>query len=138
MELYWLVLGVLCVWRLTHLLNAEDGSGDLLVRFRRRLGSGFWGGLMDCFYCLSLWVAVPLALLLGRDWKERLLLWPALSGAAILLERATARPEVLDPAAVHYQEEEENGDVLRQGTTTTDGNVSGDWQRKSAPDSSSH
>ena len=138
MELYWLVLGVLCVWRLTHLLNAEDGPGDLLVRFRRRLGSGFWGGLMDCFYCLSLWVAVPLALLLGRDWKERLLLWPALSGAAILLERATARPEVLDPAAVHYQEEEENGDVLRQGTTTTDRNVSGDWQRQSAPDSSSH
>jgi hypothetical protein len=138
MELYWLVLGVLCVWRLTHLLNAEDGPGDLLVRFRRRLGSGFWGGLMDCFYCLSLWVAAPLALLLGREWKERLLLWPALSGAAILLERATARPEVLDPAAVHYQEEEENGDVLQQGTTTTDGNVSGDWQRQSAPDSSSH
>jgi hypothetical protein len=115
MKYYWLVLGILGVWRVTHLLNAEDGPWDLLVGFRRRLGNGFWGGLLDCFYCLSLWIAAPFALLLGQSWKERLLLWPALSGAAILLERATARSETPVSPPPYYAEDEEKDDVLRQG-----------------------
>ncbi len=90
MELYWLVLGVLGVWRLTHLLFAEDGPWEVVIRLRRRAGTGFWGSLLDCFYCLSLWVAAPFALLLGSGWKERLLLWPALSAGAILVERVNA------------------------------------------------
>ena len=133
MTFYWLVLGVLGVWRVTHLLHAEDGPWDLLVRVRRRVGNGFWGALLDCFYCLSLWVAIPFALLLGQGWKERLLLWPALSGGAILLERATARPEarapdvyVEDPAV--YVEAEENPNVLRQGKTATDADERHDEQ----------
>jgi hypothetical protein len=91
MRFYWLILGVLCVWRITHLLNAEDGPWDLLVRFRRLLGDGLFGHLLDCFYCLSLWVALPFALLLGGSNFERLLLWPALSGGACLLQRITER-----------------------------------------------
>lgn len=91
MRYYWLLLGVLCVWRITHLFNAEDGPWDLLVRFRRLLGEGLFGQLLDCFYCLSLWVALPFALLLGDSNLERLLLWPALSGGASLLQRATER-----------------------------------------------
>jgi hypothetical protein len=89
---YWLVLGVLGVWRVTHLLNAEDGPFRLLTRLRGATGSGFWGGLLDCFYCLSLWTAAPFACSIGSEWKERLLLWLALSGGAILLERATSGP----------------------------------------------
>ncbi len=85
-----LVIGVLVVWRVTHLLVAEDGPWDVVIRLRRRAGDGFWGALLDCFYCLSLWVAVPFALLLGEAWTERLLLWPALSAGAILLERVTS------------------------------------------------
>jgi hypothetical protein len=90
-RLYWLALGILGVWRVTHLLHAEEGPGRLLVRLRKLAGSGFWGELLDCFYCLSLWVTVPFAMMLGSGWRERLLLWPALSGAAILLDRCTAR-----------------------------------------------
>jgi hypothetical protein len=89
-KFYWVSLGILGVWRITHLLNAEDGPGKLLVRLRELVGAGFWGELLDCFYCLSLWVGAPLALFLGSGWGERLLLWPALSGGAILLERLTA------------------------------------------------
>jgi hypothetical protein len=96
---YWFILGVLSVWRITHLLNAEDGPGQIFVRLRRLAGSGFWGELLDCFYCLSLWVAAPIACLLGSSWLERLLLWPSLSGAAILLERLTA------PVAPAYTED---------------------------------
>lgn len=96
-ELYALLLGILVVWRITHLVQAEDGPWDVVVRLRARAGSGWAGQLMDCFYCLSLWIAVPFALLLGATWFERLLLWPALSAGAILLERATARASALPP-----------------------------------------
>jgi hypothetical protein len=86
-----LVLGVLVVWRVTHLLAAEDGPWDIVIRLRQRAGAGVWGRLLDCFDCLSLWIAAPLALLLGGGWAERLLLWPALSAGAILVQRVTMR-----------------------------------------------
>jgi hypothetical protein len=81
------VLAALVTWRLTHLLAREDGPGDVLARLRARLGTGVLGRLMDCFYCLSLWVAAPLALVVGSTPLELALIWPALSGAACLLER---------------------------------------------------
>jgi len=116
MGFYWLVLGMLGVWRVTHLLNAEDGPWDLVVRLRRRAGNGFWGELLDCFYCLSLWVAAPLAIAMGTGVKERLLLWPGLSAGAILLERLTSRSDAAPPAAVYFEEQEKQ-DVLRQQET---------------------
>jgi hypothetical protein len=112
MRFYWLVLGILGVWRIVHLLNAEDGPWRLLVRLRGLAGDGFWGGLLDCFYCLSLWVAVPFAYFLSDRWKDRLLLWPALSGGAILLERLTSREE--QPPGAVYSEDKEEEDVLRK------------------------
>lgn len=87
------LLGTLAVWRVTHLISAEDGPFDVMVRIRRALGHGFWGKLMDCFYCSSMWVSAPFGWFLGHTWQERLLLWLALSGGAILLERATAPKE---------------------------------------------
>ena len=114
MTVYWLLLGTLCVWRITHLLQAEDGPWDLVVRLRRLAGAGFWGRLLDCFYCLSLWIAAPFAFALGATLLEQFMLWPALSGGAILLERATSRE--LDPPPAQYvedQEEEDDG-VLRR------------------------
>ncbi len=96
---YRLLLGTLVVYRLTHLLYGEDGPWDLLVRLRRLAGSGFWGELLDCFYCLSVWTAAPFAYLLAGTWTERLLLWPALSAGAILLERVTEGRGAAAPAA---------------------------------------
>jgi hypothetical protein len=111
MRFYLLILGTLCVWRITHLLNAEDGPWNLLVKFRQILGQGFWGKLLDCFYCLSLWIAIPFAVLIGEGRKERLLLWPALSGAAILLERLTSKAEPASPP--FFAEDQEDPNVLR-------------------------
>jgi len=91
MRFYWLTLGVLTTWRVAHFLQAEDGPWDVVIRLRKRVGDRFWGGLLDCFYCLSVWIAFPLAICLGENWWERLLLWPALSAGAILLERCTNR-----------------------------------------------
>jgi hypothetical protein len=115
-EFYGLILGILGVWRITHLLVAEDGPFQFFARMRRFAvlrNAGFWGELLNCFYCLSLYVAVPFAWFLGDEWKARLLLWSALSGAAILLERATG------PALPVYIEdpietsEEVNHELLR-------------------------
>ena len=112
MSFYWLLVGTLVVWRITHLLSLEDGPWKLMSRLRDRLGQGFFGSLIDCFYCLSVWVAFPFALLIGENWKARLLLWPALSGGAILLERATETET--QPTPVYYHEDqEEQKDVLR-------------------------
>jgi len=80
---------VLVLWRITHLLNAEAGPFRIFARLRVAAGDGFLGQLLDCFYCLSLWLAIPLAWMTGADWAQRLMLWPALSGAACLLEQAT-------------------------------------------------
>lgn len=110
MSIAGIVLGVLVVWRVTHLLQAEDGPWQLVARLRRAAGPGFWGQLIDCFYCLSLWLSLPAALLIGSGWREWLLLWLGLSGGAMLLERATGR------AALFLEDPREEYDVmLRQG-----------------------
>lgn len=108
MDLSRLLPGVLAVWRVTHLLSAEDGPWDLLVRLRRRAGDGFWGDLLDCFYCLSLWVSLPFALLLAEGWRGRLLSWLAFSAGAILLERATGRAPAAPPAFYLEDKEDES------------------------------
>lgn len=118
MRVYWFVLSVLCVWRITHLLYAEDGPGDLLVRLRRCAGSGFAGKLLDCFFCLSLWVAAPLAFLVPETRLERLLWWPALSAGAILLERVTS-PRSYDAPALYFEDEEKPDVLLRREKSTT-------------------
>jgi hypothetical protein len=97
-QFYWLILGVLTVWRITHFLQAEDGPWDMVIRLRRFVGEGFWGRLLDCFYCLSVWIAAPIAFLIGQSWPERALLWPSLSAAAILCERVTNKTPGVPPA----------------------------------------
>jgi hypothetical protein len=89
MRLYSFLLGTLFVWRITHLINAEDGPWDVVIRLRLAAGEGFIGQMLDCFYCLSLWVSAILAIFLGKKFGERILLGPALSAGAILLERVT-------------------------------------------------
>jgi hypothetical protein len=87
-----LVLAVLATWRVTHLLASEDGPADLIFRFRALLGQSLAGKLMDCFYCLSLWIAAPAALFISMKPLEWLFSWLALSGGACLLERMVKEP----------------------------------------------
>ena len=115
-QFYWFLLGILSVWRVTHLLNAEDGPWELVVRLRRRAGTGFWGGLLDCFYCLSMWIAAPAALFLSRKPIEWIFTWLALSGGACLLERMVNKPVVIEP--MPPAAEGEVNDVLRPETLT--------------------
>ena len=115
---YALALGVLGVWRITHLLNAEDGPANILVRFRRTFGASGIGQLLDCFYCLSLWVAVPFALVLAGTWSHRVLLGLACSGGACVLERITHGQS--ETTAVYVEDELPGGNhaVLRKPEET--------------------
>ena len=107
---YCLVIGVLVAWRVTHLLAVESGPADLFGKVRRFAGTGMLGELVSCFYCLSVWIAAPLAYLLADNWMQRLLLWPALSAGAILLERATSAGQSTEPIIL---QEAEDSHVLR-------------------------
>ena len=120
MKIYRIILGLLTVWRITHLLHAEDGPWDIVFRLRRSAGNGFWGKLLDCFYCLSLWAAAPLALLIGRSWWERALLWPSLSAGASLPEQATNPAIRILPAQFTEDLAEENHHGMLRAEKTTD------------------
>lgn len=82
---------VLAAWRITHLLTKEDGPFDSIFLLRKMAGAGFFGSLLDCPYCLSLWVAVPFAAYLAHGWKEGILLWLSISGGICLLEKLTSK-----------------------------------------------
>ncbi len=113
-------LGALATWRVTHLLVAEDGPWQALLHFRE-YSKRIAGNLLDCFYCSSLWVAIVFSLLIGQTLTDRLILWLALSAAAILLENLSA--SLGQPGAAAYVVEgEQSNELLRQeqqhGTTT--------------------
>src|SRR4051794_784623 len=85
-----LVIAVLAAWRLAHLVAHEDGPFDVIASVRRFAGSGMFGRLMDCPYCLSLWTAVPFAWWIADDLTTAVALWLAVSGGACLLGRLVA------------------------------------------------
>ena len=83
----------LAVWRITHLIQAEDGPFDIIFKIRKMMADGVIGKLMDCFYCLSIWVALIPGLYFGRGWVQKIFLWLAISGAAIILEKLTNKAD---------------------------------------------
>src|SRR6187431_1146456 len=102
MNVYYFILSILAVWRLTHLLGKEDGPFNIIYLLRKKAGAGFFGSLLDCFYCLSVWIALAFGIWLGNDWIEKILTWLALSGAACLLEQATTKKD--EPPKTEYLE----------------------------------
>ena len=94
----------LVVWRLTHLLGEEDGPFDIIFLIRQKAGAGFFGSLLDCFYCLSIWIAFPFGMWFGDHWIEKIFLWLALSGAACLLEQATVKNDVKNDMPEYHED----------------------------------
>ncbi len=86
-----LVIAVLATWRVAHLVAGENGPFDIIVKLRMRAGNGFAGQLMDCPYCLSLWIAAPFAFMLANTFAAWIAAWLAISGGASLVENAVER-----------------------------------------------
>jgi len=82
-----LTLCVFATWRVSHLVAHEDGPFDMIVRLRARAGNRMLGRLMDCPYCLSLWIAAPAAFLLASQFPEWCVVWLGISGGSSLLEK---------------------------------------------------
>ena len=101
-----LMLAALAIWRLTHLVVKEDGPWNSF----RRLRQNFPGQLFSCFYCLSVWVAAPFVWFTGGSVTEKLVSWWALSGAAILLEKATSEQVEIK---IESDEEDAKHELLR-------------------------
>jgi hypothetical protein len=102
-------LSSLAIWRVIHLFWGEDGPWDIFARLRILAGDSGFGRLLDCFYCLSLWVALPFAALVSDGWVGGVTAWLAMSGAATLLERATAQ-RTTAPMAPAWREVEPEPD----------------------------
>ncbi len=103
MHWFYFITAALAVWRLTHLLGKEDGPFNIIFLIRQKAGTGFFGNLLDCFYCLSIWIALPFGVWLGTTWQVKLLLWLSLSGAACLMEQATTKNDF--PGKSEYHED---------------------------------
>jgi hypothetical protein len=110
-----IIVAVLATWRVTHLLASEDGPADVIAKFRALLGQSLAGELMDCFNCMSLWIAAPAALFVTRHLMDWLLVWLAVSGAACLLQRLGREPVVMQP--VFKTSEGDTYHVLRSETS---------------------
>ena len=76
-------------WRLTHLISLEDGPFDLIIKLRTLLGNSFFGKLMDCFYCTSVWVGLIGGIYAGDNLVQIIILTLYYSGAALLFEKLT-------------------------------------------------
>ena len=105
-------LAILATWRASHLIAAEYGPGDVFLRLRDFLGRSFLGALMDCFGCVSLWVAVPFACFITRQPLELIVVWLALSGGAMLLERLNPEHLTIEPTTGVTEGDQSDG-VLR-------------------------
>ena len=119
MQAHWfgLVLGVLATWRVAHMLAHEDGPWDLVLRLRQAVGDGPFGRVLDCLYCLSLWIAAPIAFTVADDPIGWVIAWLALSGAACLLDRLVTIPTAaIQPLAI----EGDPNELLRTQPGITD------------------
>jgi len=117
---FWFVLAVFGTWRVTHLITEEDGPADLMLKLRSKLGTSVLGTLMDCFQCLSLWIAIPFTFIVTGPALVWIPAWLAISGAACLLERLGSERTALQVEPPHFPENNEHV-VLRSRQGGTEG-----------------
>lgn len=84
-------LAILACYRLSQLLAIDDGPYNVFLEWRKWLGrrangSTFWHNVAEMFhcpFCLGVWFAFPLALLIDGNF---LLLWLGIAGGQAFLE----------------------------------------------------
>lgn len=93
MALHLLLVTALAVWRLCILLIADDGPYDIIKNFRTWVRKRKLDKLIpvECVYCASVWFALPFAIYLQKSLFELIVIWFALSGAAILINGTNDR-----------------------------------------------
>lgn len=87
-----LIVAVFAVYRVSKMAAQEDGPFDIFSGFRARFTGNNWFSVgIRCVYCVSFWVALLFSLMLVWRgtvvWADVPLVWPALSGGAIVVEK---------------------------------------------------
>ena len=67
----------LVVWRISNLLFVEDGPWKIFVRLRNLILKV--SSILNCFYCITVWVSIPFAVYKG------IFFWFAYSAGAIII-----------------------------------------------------
>jgi hypothetical protein len=81
------ILAALAVYRVSRMLTDEEGPWSVFMRLRARIGAETWlSRLFECIMCMSVWVALPVALWI--DWTgEWALTWLALSAVVVIIRK---------------------------------------------------
>lgn len=80
-----LLIAALFVYRLSRMLAEEEGPFGIFTWLRGLAPAQTWLQRgMECVMCLSVWVALPVAICLGGDWW---LTWLALSAVAVIIKK---------------------------------------------------
>ena len=108
-----LALGVLATWRVAHLLANEDGPAAIVARLRVWLATSPVGHWLDCFGCVSIWVALPFAFYVTGVTKDTIVSWLAMAGGAFRLERLGPAPLVVEQLSGSEQMETGHGVLQR-------------------------
>lgn len=89
---FFTVMGMLAVWRAAHMLQNENGPWAIFARFEAWIaknGKDTPGSFTEgffCFYCLSMWLAFIVALLLDSKTVGNFFIqWFAISAGAIFI-----------------------------------------------------
>lgn len=89
------VLAVLAVYRVAHLLVAEDGPLDIFVHLRTLIYKSKIDWLQrgfSCVLCVSFWLALFAPLAVGTDTIQSFLLWWwGVAGAVLVLHKRVTR-----------------------------------------------
>jgi hypothetical protein len=87
MQLMTFVLASLAVYRLSRMLSDEEGPFSVFTKLRGIPKPETWIGRgLACIMCLSVWVALPVALWI--DWTLNWwLTWLALSGVTVIIRK---------------------------------------------------
>jgi hypothetical protein len=89
-----LILAALATYRITRLVVNEAGPGDIFIKLRdavsEKEGNGwhFLYDLINCEYCVSIWIAALLAVfVIELGWFSTwILAWLGLSGAFFIAQ----------------------------------------------------
>lgn len=98
-----LILAMLGTYRITRLIVNEAGPGDVLIKFRRRVsekygyGWQFISDLINCEYCVSVWIAALLAVFViaGGWFGAWVLVWLGIAGAFYIAQEIKDRNETV-------------------------------------------
>lgn len=82
-----LLLASLAVYRLSRMITDEEGPFAVFTKLRGAFPPLNWVGRgLECIMCVSVWIALPVALYIDLSWTAPLT-WLALSSVTVIIRR---------------------------------------------------